>query len=124
MATIWVESGFSPTVVNAAGRRDGLMQVIPQTVTSMLMLYGLDVTQPQTDAYTSILTGVCYMDYTIKYLEKRWGVNSVPLSAVIEGYNEGAGAAAQGKMVPAYWYDWAAAQQTFAFVDTIPTVTV
>jgi soluble lytic murein transglycosylase-like protein len=118
MATIRIESGWVPTVVNGTGREDGLMQVIPGTAMAMNSQYKLGLTLPQTDPWTSILSGVAYYDATVRYLLKAWNAAEIPLSAVIEGYNEGYGTVASGKMVSNYWLKWAAAQQGYAFVDT------
>jgi len=117
MASIRIESGWNPTVVNATGREDGLMQVIPGTVSQMAAQYGLGSLLPQTDPQTSILCGMCYLDYGARYLTQKWMVHSIPLSADIEAYNEGVAAAAAGKMVPTYWMKWAFAQQGYNYVD-------
>lgn len=117
MASIQVESSFQPLVVNATGRQDGLMQVIPSTVTQMQTAYALGPLPPQTDPATSILCGVCYLDWTARRLISAWGIPSIPLSAVIEGYNEGEAAAEKGLMVPQYWADWIDAQAVFASDD-------
>lgn len=113
MAHIQVESGFQPLVVNGDGRQDGLMQVIPSTVEQMQVQYTLGQLPPQTDPATSILCGICYWDWAARYLFAAWK-EPPPLSAVVMAYNEGAAAAAEGRMVPAYWDDWIAAQQIFA----------
>lgn len=114
MASIQVESSFQPLVVNAAGRQDGLMQVIPSTVMQMELVYNLGTLPPQTDPATSILCGVCYLDWCARKLVADWKVTSVPLSAIIEGYNEGEAAAEKGLMVPQYWADWSDAQAVFS----------
>lgn len=117
MASIQIESSFQPLVVNATGRQDGLMQVIPPTVARMQAAYNLGPLPAQTDPATSILCGVCYLDWTARRLVAAWGVPSIPLSAIIEGYNEGEAAAQKGLMVPQYWKDWSDAQAIFAADD-------
>lgn len=122
MATIQIESSFQPLVVNATGRQDGLMQVIPPTVVQMQTAYNLGTLLPQTDPATSILCGVCYLDWTARKLVADWGAPSIPLSAIIEGYNEGEAAAEKGLMVPQYWADWVNAQAVFASDDASPNL--
>jgi soluble lytic murein transglycosylase-like protein len=117
MALIRIESGWQPLVVNATGRQDGLMQVIPATASSMEMQYRLPSDLPQTDVFTSINTGTHYVDYCGRYLLRAFGTPTIPLGAVIESYNEGPGAVLAGRMVSNYYLKWAAAQQSYAFVD-------
>lgn len=117
LATVRKESGFRPLVVNGTGRQDGLMQVIPSTAALMVKAYNLGSILPQTDPQTSLLTGMCALDYGARYLEQKWLIHSIPLSAIEEAYNEGWGAAAAGRMVTKYWLDWAFAQQGYAYVD-------
>jgi soluble lytic murein transglycosylase-like protein len=113
MASIRIESGFDPTVVNATGRQDGLMQVIPSTAAQM------GETGPQTDPLTSIRTGMKYLDFCMRDIISKWNaeygnITSVALSAVIEAYNEGQAAVEAGKRDDAYWTKWAAAQTILA----------
>ncbi len=120
MATIRIESGWNPLVVNEPGRQDGLMQVIPSTVAEMVARYQLGAIRPQTDPQTSIETGMCFLDFGARELERKWMVHSIPLSADIEAYNEGIAAAAAGRMVTPYWLKWAFAQQGYAYLDGVP----
>lgn len=121
MAFIEVESSFQPLVVNATGRQDGLMQVIPSTVALMQKAYNLGSLPPQTDPETSILCGTCYVDYAARQLVLAWNSPSIPLSAIVESYNEGEAAAEKGLMVPRYWAEWNAAQKLFASDDAAPS---
>ena len=121
MATIEVESSFQPLAVNTAGRLDGLMQVIPTTVTQVQQAYSLGALLPQTDPHTSITCGSCVLDWTARKLIADWTAagdlqpgEGIPVSAVIEGYNEGEAAAEKGIMVPKYWGDWDAAASVFS----------
>jgi soluble lytic murein transglycosylase-like protein len=116
MAFIQIESSFQPLVVNNTGRMDGLMQVIPGTAAQMQRIYGLGTLLPQTDPTTSVLCGTCYVDYAARQLVAAWGA-PIPLSAAVESYNEGYGAAEKGQQVPRYWANWSAAQILFSSDD-------
>jgi soluble lytic murein transglycosylase-like protein len=122
MATIQIESSFRPTVVNAAQRQDGLCQVIPSTVALVEQKYNLGNLPPQTDPATSILCGMCYWDFVARELIAGWKVAAIPVSAVVEGYNEGEAAAEKGIMVPKYWADWIAAWPMYTPYDPAPIV--
>ncbi len=101
MAIMDIESGYQPLVVNATGRQDGLMQVIPPTAASMAALYGIPA-GPQTDPMTSILSGTTYLDDSARSIIKFRNAVSLPLWDLAVAYNEGFGAVEQGRLDPAY----------------------
>jgi soluble lytic murein transglycosylase-like protein len=101
MTIMDIESGYRPLVVNATGRQDGLMQVIPSTAAAMAALYGISA-GPQTDPMTSILSGIAYMDDSARSIIKSRGAVSLPLWDLAQAYNEGFGAVEAGRLAPAY----------------------
>jgi soluble lytic murein transglycosylase-like protein len=101
MAIMDIESGYRPLVMNAAGRQDGLMQVIPSTAAAMAALYGISA-GPQTDPMTSILSGTAYLDDSARSIIKSRGAVSLPLWDLAQAYNEGFGAVEAGRTAPAY----------------------
>jgi soluble lytic murein transglycosylase-like protein len=101
MAIMNNESGYNPTVVNATGRQDGLMQVIPSTAQQMSSVYGIP-SSPQTDPMTSILCGTAYLDYSARQITQFRKTPSLPLWDLVQAYNEGLGAVEQGKLDTAY----------------------
>ncbi|MGH6741743.1 MAG: lytic transglycosylase domain-containing protein, partial [Bradyrhizobium sp.] len=96
-----MESGYQPLVVNATGRQDGLMQVIPSTAAAMATLYGIPAV-PQTDPMTSIRSGTACLDDSARRIIKERGVASLPLWDLVQAYNEGFGALEAGRLDPAY----------------------
>ncbi len=88
MAIMEMESGYQPLVVNATGRQDGLMQVIPSTAASMASLYGIPA-GPQTDPMTSILSGTATLDDYARNLTKALNVVSLSLWDLAKAYNGG-----------------------------------
>ena len=95
------ESGYQPLVVNATGRQDGLMQVIPTTAAEMAAKYGIPA-GPQTDPMTSILCGIAYLDTSARDIIAKRNAVSLPLWDLAQAYNEGFGAVEAGKLDPAY----------------------
>src|SRR5271165_495193 len=96
-----IESGYNPTVVNATGRQDGLMQVIPTTAVEMATKYGIP-DGPQTDPMTSIVSGIAYLDTSARDIIAKRGTTSLPLYDLVQAYNEGFGAVEAGKLDPNY----------------------
>jgi soluble lytic murein transglycosylase-like protein len=96
-----VESGFNPTVVNATGRQDGLMQVIPGTAQDMAKAYGIPAI-PQTDPMTSILCGIAYLDYSARDIIRARNTTNLPLWDLFQAYNEGFSAVEAGKLDSKY----------------------
>ena len=101
MTIMDIESGYRPLVVNATGRQDGLMQVIPTTAQEMSSLYGIPA-GPQTDPMTSILFGTAYLDDSARSIIKFRSAVSLPLWDLAVAYNEGFEAVEQGRLDPAY----------------------
>ena len=101
MTIMDLESGYNPTVINATGRADGLMQVIPPTAQNMASLYGIPA-GPQTDPMTSILSGTAYLDDSARSIIKARNAVSLPLWDLAQAYNEGFGAVEAGKLDPNY----------------------
>jgi soluble lytic murein transglycosylase-like protein len=101
MTIMSIESGYEPLVVNATGRMDGLMQVIPSTASAMAKLYGIP-TGPQTDPMVSVLSGIAYLDASARNIIVLRDAVSLPLWDLAQAYNEGYGAVEAGKMDPAY----------------------
>jgi soluble lytic murein transglycosylase-like protein len=101
LAIMDIESGNQPLVVNATGRQDGLMQVIPSTAAAMAALYGIPA-GPQTDPMTSILSGIAYLDDSARSIIKARNAVSLPLWDLAQAYNEGFGAVEAGRADPAY----------------------
>jgi soluble lytic murein transglycosylase-like protein len=101
MSIMDIESGYQPLVVNATGRQDGLMQVIPSTAAAMAALYGIPA-GPQTDPMTSILSGMAYLDDSARSIIKARNAVSLPLWDLAVAYNEGFGAVEAGRADPAY----------------------
>lgn len=96
-----MESGYRPLVVNATGRKDGLMQVIPPTAASMASLYGIPA-GPQTDEMISILSGTAYLDDSARSIIKARNAVTLPLWDLAQAYNEGFGAVEAGRLDSAY----------------------
>lgn len=101
MTIMQMESGYQPLVVNATGRQDGLMQVIPPTAAAMAALYGIPA-GPQTDPMTSILSGTAYLDDSARSIIKFRNAASLPLWDLVQSYNEGFGAVEEGRTDPQY----------------------
>jgi soluble lytic murein transglycosylase-like protein len=101
LAIMDIESGYQPFVVNATGRQDGLMQVIPSTAFAMAELYGIPAV-PQTTPMVSILSGIAYLDDSARSIIKFRNAVSMPLWDLAQAYNEGFGAVEQGRLDPAY----------------------
>jgi soluble lytic murein transglycosylase-like protein len=101
MAIMYLESGYRPLVINATGRQDGLMQVIPSTAQDMASLYRIPAA-PQTDPMTSILCGTAYLDDSARSIIKERNALSLPLWDLAQAYNEGFGAVEIGRLDPAY----------------------
>jgi soluble lytic murein transglycosylase-like protein len=101
MAIMDIESGYQPLVVNATGRRDGLMQVIPPTAIAMALLYGIP-SGPATDPMTSIISGTAYLDDSARSIIRFRNGVSLPLWDLAQAYNEGFGAVEQGRLDPNY----------------------
>ena len=97
-----IESGYRPLVVNATGRQDGLMQVIPPTAAAMASLYGISTELGQTDPMTSILCGIAYLDDSARSIIKFRNVLSLSVWDLMVAYNEGFGAVEQGRLDQAY----------------------
>ncbi len=101
LAIMDIESGYQPLVVNATGRQDGLMQVIPPTAAAMASLYGIPA-GPQTDPMTSILSGTGYLDDSARSIIRFRNTLSLSAWDLMTAYNEGFGAVEQGRLDPAY----------------------
>lgn len=101
MTIMQLESGYQPLVVNATGRQDGLMQVIPSTAAQMASVYGI-LAGPQTDPMTSILSGTGYLDYSARDIIAKRNVYSLSLWDLAQAYNEGFAAVEAGKLDSAY----------------------
>ncbi len=101
MTIMRIESGYQPLVVNATGRQDGLMQVIPPTAAAMASLYGIP-SGPQTDPMTSILSGTAYLDASARNIIVMRDTVSLPLWDLAQAYNEGYGAVEAGRPDQAY----------------------
>ncbi len=101
MSIMDIESGYQPLVINATGRQDGLMQVIPPTAAAMASLYGIPE-GPQTDPMTSILSGTAYLDDSARSIIKSRNAFGLPLWDLAVAYNEGFGAVEAGRLDPAY----------------------
>jgi soluble lytic murein transglycosylase-like protein len=101
LAIMDLESGYQPLVVNATGRQDGLMQVIPSTAAAMAALYGIPAGS-QTDPMTSILSGIGYLDDSARSIIKFRNAVSLPLWDLAQAYNEGFAAVEAWKKDPAY----------------------
>jgi soluble lytic murein transglycosylase-like protein len=102
MAIMDIESGYQPLVINATGRQDGLMQVIPPTADAMASLYGISIELGQIDPMTSILCGTAYLDDAARSIIKFRNAVSLPLWDLAQAYNEGFGAVEQGRLDPNY----------------------
>jgi soluble lytic murein transglycosylase-like protein len=101
LAIMDIESGNQPLVVNATGRQDGLMQVIPSTAAAMAALYDIPV-GPQTNPMISILSGIGYLDDSARSIIKFRNAVSLPLWDLAQAYNEGFAAVEAWKKDPAY----------------------
>jgi soluble lytic murein transglycosylase-like protein len=88
MTIMDLESGYRPLVVNATGRQDGLMQVIPSTAAQMSSIYGIPA-GPQTDPMTSILSGTATLDDYARGYIKAWNTVSLELWTLAKSYNGG-----------------------------------
>lgn len=122
MTIMQIESGYHPLVVNATGRQDGLMQVIPPTAADMASLYGTPA-GPQTDPMTSILSGTAYLDHCSRSLIKALNALSLPLWTVAKAYNGGWGNLVPGVDPPpsARWLA-AVARYLVKFQAALPVV--
>lgn len=126
MAHIQIESGFDPAIYAsdfATTGSIGLMQVTAETAREVAAQYpAAGLTLPQTDPYTSICTGMLYLNTCRDYLLPIFGA---PLlyKHVAMAYNEGPGNAGKGIADVGYYYKWLSAQQAFAFLD-MPELTV
>jgi soluble lytic murein transglycosylase-like protein len=83
-----LESGFRPLVVNATGRQDGIMQVIPSTAAQMASIYGIPA-GPQTDPMTSFLSGIATLDDYARGYIKAWNAVALDLWTLAKSYNGG-----------------------------------
>jgi soluble lytic murein transglycosylase-like protein len=122
-AEVTIESGWDPVVVNATGRRDGLMQVIPSTVREVEQAYGVMI-GAQTDPYSSFLAGILYFDRCARKILAARGVRTLYLYEVAESYNLGYGGFLKGARNDRYGLKMLAAQEKWAFVDTETKQTV
>ena len=119
MAHAEIESNFDAAVKAsdfAKTGSEGLMQVEASTVTQLSKMYALVLLKPQTDPYTSLVTGMLYLSWCKAYLLP---IFKAPLlyKHVAMAYNEGPGNAAKGVADEAYYLKWRSAQQRFSFLD-------
>jgi soluble lytic murein transglycosylase-like protein len=145
MAIVRIESGFDPTIkafdYDVTGSV-GLCQVTRSTAISLSRMYPelpgcryVTLTQPdrenavsgpildQTDAYSSLVTGMLDLWDCRSYLAVRF--KTVTVDQLIMAYNEGPGAVARGQKATSYWLKWASVQPAYVFLDqTPPTVLV
>ena len=125
MAHVQIESGFDAGIQAAdfpTTGSVGLMQVEAATAAQIIGQYpAAGLTLPQTDAYTSLATGMLYLRDCYNYLLPIFGA---PLlyKHVCVAYNEGPGNAAKGIADFAYYYKWYSAQQLYAYLDSDPSV--
>ena len=126
MAWIDREGGFTnPLVVNTEGRKDGPMQVIPSTVIEVAQAYGWNLMLPQTDPWTSILTGTGYVNLEARQLLGGLHMGgSLPLDDVVQTYNIGPTAFLRGSRNTTYLLNWLKSQAKFAFVDGVGAMVV
>jgi soluble lytic murein transglycosylase-like protein len=122
MAHIQIESRFDPNVkasdYNTTGSV-GLMQVTKSTARYMAKCYPLmHITKPQTDPYTSILTGMLDLYNAKQSLIRDFG-EDVEYKYICMAYNEGAGNVIRGVADERYYNDWSAAQKGFVSLDII-----
>lgn len=126
MAHVQIESGFDASIEAAdfaATGSVGLMQVEAATAAQVAGQYqAAKIVLPQTDAWTSLCTGMLYLRDCYDYLLPVFGA---PLlyRHVCVAYNEGPGNAANGLADSAYFYKWFSAQQIYAYLDSEPEVT-
>ena len=83
-AEVTIESGWRPDVVNATGRKDGLMQVIPGTVKEVEQAYAVKMPGPQTDPYSSLLAGTLYFDRCARKILAARGTRTLYLYEIME----------------------------------------
>lgn len=135
MAHAEIESGFDPAIKAsdyATTGSIGLMQVSAETARETLAAYGpalraagLIESGPtsQTDALTSLATGMLYLRVCYDYLLP---IFKAPLAYahVAVGYNAGPGNAGrlglQEALANRYYLKWLSAQQRFAALDASP----
>jgi soluble lytic murein transglycosylase-like protein len=115
-----IESGYNPTVINATGRQDGLMQVEPPTAQDMARLYGVPEA-PQTSPMIAILSGTAYLDHCSRSLIKALNTTSLPLWSVAKAYNGGWGNLVPGAIPSARWLA-AVARYLLKFQAALPIV--
>lgn len=126
MAHVQIESGFDASIEAAdfpTTGSVGLMQVERATAAQVIGQYpAAGLTLPQTDAFTSLCTGMLYLRDCYDYLLPIFGA---PLlyKHVCVAYNEGPGNAGKGIADYSYYYKWFSAQQLYAYLDNNPTVT-
>ncbi len=124
-AEVSIESGWDPSVVS--GSSIGLMQVEPGTVADVAAAYSLTGLGPQTDPYSSLLTGICYFDLCARKIIAARGAKSLYLTEVAEAYNAGYGGFLAGNGNPRYGAKMLAQQIIWAplvdgaVTDSIPT---
>jgi len=124
MAEVAIESGFDPLVVNATGRQDGLLQVIPGTVAEVVHDYALGSVEPQTDPQTSLEVGTLYFNTCARKIIAARGTRSLYLEEVAEAYNQGWAGFLAGKRNQRYGLKMIAQQALWAFVDNPSPVTL
>jgi soluble lytic murein transglycosylase-like protein len=128
MAHVEIESGFNPTIKAsdyASTGSVGLMQVEAATAAQTIKQFPKGFPQAptsQTDPYTSLCTGMLYLEVCRNYLLPIFGA-PLEYQHIAMAYNEGPGNAGAGVADPAYYYKWLSAQQRFAFLD-MPAPTV
>jgi soluble lytic murein transglycosylase-like protein len=116
-AEVTIESGWRADVINATGRQDGLMQVIPGTVREVEKAYGMKMPGPQTDPYSSLLAGILYFDRCARKLAAARGARVLYLYEVAQSYNLGYGGFLMGQRNERYGDKMLAAWMKWSFVD-------
>jgi soluble lytic murein transglycosylase-like protein len=116
-AEVTIESGWRPDAINATGRQDGLMQVIPGTVREVEKAYGMTMPGPQTDPYSSLLAGILYFDRCARKLAAARGARVLYLYEVAQSYNLGYGGFLKGQRNERYGDKMLAAWMKWSFVD-------
>jgi soluble lytic murein transglycosylase-like protein len=123
MAHVQIESGFDPAIYAgdyATTGSVGLMQVEAATAGEVQRRWPSAFPSPalpQTDPYTSLLTGMLYLRECYDYLLP---IFHAPLTYrhVCMAYNEGPGNAGRGVAAAAYYYKWRSSQEEFVFLDS------
>jgi lysozyme len=101
-AEVTIESGWDASSASATSSSLGLMQVEAATVQDVVAAYGLTGLGPQSDAYSSLLTGTCYFDLCARKIIAARGTKSLRLTEVAEAYNAGYGGFLAGNGNPRY----------------------